>query len=146
MRGQQCVDAPVLRRVIGEPQAKQDVGVDADHRPADLRPARLGACSSRRCFAMASIICRWRTLRGLKQPPDAPTVGLDLPGGDRVVCLDLEVEDRSSIQAQTAAHLLGQGELSFAGQRGERDCVPSGSKYSLHSTQVRSIERALISE
>jgi hypothetical protein len=42
-----------------------------------------------------------------------------MPGGDRVVGLDLEVEDRSSIQVQTVANLLGQGELSLAGQCGD---------------------------
>jgi hypothetical protein len=35
-------------------------------------------------------------VRGLEQAPDAPSVGLDLPGGDRVVGLDLKVEDCSS--------------------------------------------------
>lgn len=57
IRAQQRVDALVLCRIIVEPQAQQDIGVDADHRPADLRPARLGACLSRRCLATASSIC-----------------------------------------------------------------------------------------
>jgi hypothetical protein len=28
-------------------------------------------------------------VRGLEQAPDAPSVGLDVPDGDHVVCLDL---------------------------------------------------------
>ena len=66
-----------------------------------------------------------RGMRRLEQALDSPTVGLDLPGGDRVVCLNLEVEDRSSIWVQTVANFLGQGELCLAGECGEREDVPS---------------------
>ena len=76
-------------------------------------------------------------MRRLKQSPDAPSVRQDLPGGDRVVSLDLEVEDRAGIQAQPVAYLLGQRELSLAGQRGEQERSLSGWRNSLHSIVVR---------
>ncbi len=57
MRSQQRIDALVLRRVIAEPKSRRDVGVDTDPRPADLRPARLTACLSRRCSATPPSIC-----------------------------------------------------------------------------------------
>ncbi|MBE0549213.1 MAG: hypothetical protein IH627_16485 [Rubrivivax sp.] len=56
MLGEQGVDALVLRRVVVEPQAQQDVGIDADHRPADLQPRAAGACFFLRCSAPASSI------------------------------------------------------------------------------------------
>ena len=52
---QQRVDALGLRRVIVEPQAQQDVGIDADHRPTGLRPTRAGATLSRKCLETASL-------------------------------------------------------------------------------------------
>ncbi|MCC7150451.1 MAG: hypothetical protein IT501_00490, partial [Rubrivivax sp.] len=55
---------------------------------------------------------QWRSVRRLQQPPETPGIGLDVPGGDRVVGLDLEVEDRAGIQVQPVANLLGQGELA----------------------------------
>ena len=39
----------------------------------------------------------WRA----EQAPDSPSIGLDMAGGDRLVGLDLEVEDRSGVQVQT---------------------------------------------
>lgn len=71
---------------------------------------------------------QWRGMRRFEQPTDAPRVGLDMARGDRVVGLDLEVEDRSGFQAQTVTNFLVQGELSLAGQRGEDEGVPSRSR------------------
>jgi len=57
MDGKQCVDALIRRRIIVEPMAQEDVGVDADRRPLDFRPVRFGACLTRKCFDTALSIC-----------------------------------------------------------------------------------------
>lgn len=49
--------ALVLRRVVVEPQAQQDVGVDPDHRPEVFGLPRAVMCLSRRCWAILSSIC-----------------------------------------------------------------------------------------
>ena len=51
-------------------------------------------------------------MRRLEQAPDAPSIGLDMPRCDRVVDLDLEVEDREAVAA--ALSLFEAGSCGFA--------------------------------
>jgi hypothetical protein len=103
VRSQQRIDALVLRRIIVEPKAQKDVGVDADHWPDGRLAARLAGCMLGARMLRPGFIdlldAERFGMRGLQQAPDVPTIGLDMPGGDRVVGLDLEVEDRSGVQA-----------------------------------------------
>ena len=51
---------------------------------------------------------QWRSMRGLEQPPYAPSVVLDMPDGDRVVGLEIEVEDDSVIKFRRWRISLGR--------------------------------------
>jgi hypothetical protein len=92
MRCQQRVDALVLRRVIVKPQAQQDVDDRSSVSGLAARLAgRVLVAQVLRHGLIHLLDGQWRGMRGLEQTPDAPRVGLGLPGGDRVVGLDREI-------------------------------------------------------